>query len=466
MDWWLLKYDKAAALREDGGNQVMCTRHPDSYKVLFGFYDEALKLCQRNPEYKPRYFDTSLDEVRWQTFSTPEEKRCKYCQGVPKNQIYLEHIRKLDSYIKEHGARMLMFTDMLVEDHNGLNEFKCAEILNDIPRDVIMGHWVTYDRRVFDKFSKMGFDNWKILTGYQEGRTSENLIKGCGFGVYTYHWWLGKTRCEGNSSYGLMAQALLLNNYWNELPDDGSEVWRKHTKIYGTQIMRNWSRKPLVHAGREISTVDLTQVVNKTVAGENGWFKQGSEYDLSEMDFTADKIAGIPVKFAKINDKAGCLLLNAAEQKNAIIKLDRKTASLILLHAAHLDKKDSKTFWDRKNYGDPMEGKKIVKYAVDYADGTTAEFSINYGWNIGEWLIEPNSKVDVFAKYVADSRYIWEGKTAHAQTKNIDNDIAVYQYEWVNPFPEKTVSSLKPESADKHISYALLAVSSRETKND
>lgn len=464
MDWWLLRYDAAAALREDGGKQVMCTRNPDSYKTLFGFYDEAWKMCSRNPEFKPRYFYTSLDEVRWQTFSTPDEKRCKYCQGIPKNRIYLEHIKKLDSYIREHEARMLMFTDMLTEDHNGLNEFKCAEILNDITRDVIMCHWSHLDHPSIAKFNKMGFENWKILTAYQEDRIHENMVKGYGFGVYTYHWWLSRTRCEENGGYGLMAQALFLNNCWNGLPGDGSEVWRKYTRIYGTQIMRNWSRKPLIYADRKISPVDLTGVVNKTAAGAGGWFSQGLEYDLAGMDFNVDKIAGIPVKFARINDQIGCLLLNSAASRNATIKLDRKAASFILLHAAHLDKKDCISFWDRKNYIDPLEGKKIVKYTVNYADGATVEFSINYGWNIGEWLIDPGLKRNIFAKYVADSRYIWEGKTAYAKSKNIDNDIAVYQYEWVNPFPEKAVDSLKLESVDKYISYALLAASLREIK--
>ncbi len=463
MNWWLLKYNELAALREDGGMEVLCTRHPDSYKILFGFYDEAWKMCSRNPEYTPRYFYTSLDEVRWQTFATPEEKRCKYCHGIPKKQIFLEHIKKLNSYIKNYDAKMLMFTDMLTNEHNGLNEFKCAEILNDIPRDVIMCHWSHLDHPSIAKFSEMGFENWKILTSYQEDRTYENMTKGYGFGVYTYHWWLGETRCHETSSYGLMAQTLSSNNFWNGLPDDGSEVWRKDTKIYGTQIMRNWSRKPLLNAGKDISTIDLSPLVNKTVSGKDGWFMQDDKYELSNMDFKLDKIAGIPVSFAKINDNTACLLLSKVGQQNAIMKLGKKMASLLLLHAAHLDEKDSKTFWDRSNYDDPLEGKKVVKYTVKYIDGTTEEFSINYMWNIGKWLINPNLRKDVFSKYVADSRYIWEGKTAYAQSQNIDNDIAIYQYEWVNPFPEKDLSEVKIDLLDNYLAYALLAVSCRES---
>ena len=462
MDWWLLKYDAAAALREDGGRQVICTRHPDSYKVLFGFYDEALKMCRRNADYPPRYFYTSLDEVRWQTSSTPKEKRCPYCRGIAKNQIYLDHIKKIDAYLKTQGTRMLMFSDMLTEDHNGLNEFKCAEIRQDIPKDVIMCHWSALDYPYISQFSKLGFENWKILTAYKESRIGETLVKGYGFGVYTYHWWLSQTRCPENSAYGLMAQALSLNNYWNRLPDDNSEVWRKYAKVYGTHLMRNWSRKPLRHAAEKIFTVDLNPVVNTKIDGDDGWFKQGKNFDLSRMNFNVDKIAGIPIRFAQRNAKPACLVLNNSNRQ-ASVMLGKNTAGLILLHAAHLDKKDRKTFRKRENYSDLLKGPVIVEYVVGYTDGTIAEFSINYGWNIGEWLIDPNAQVDVFGKYVADSRYIWEGKTAQAQSRNLDNDIAIYQYEWVNPHPEKTVASLKIESADKYVSYALLAVSGRET---
>jgi hypothetical protein len=463
MDWWLLKHEIAASWREDGGKNAFCTRHPDSYKILFGLFQEMLNVCNRNPEYAPRYFHTSLDEIRWQTYSTPEEKRCKHCHNIPKNKIYLDHIIKLNDFIKANNARMLMFSDMLTNDHNGLNEFKCAEILQYIPRDVIMCHWSARDFPSIKPFSEMGFDNWKLLTAYNESSINDKLTKGFGFGVYTYHWWLATNRSPSNSNYGIMAQALTANNFWNGLPDNGSEVWRKTVKQYGNFLMHNWSRKPMPHASTEITPVDISDSINCLMDNDNEWFDSGSKLSLKHMNLSSDNIAGVPTRFSKSEKGASCILLKGGDEATVPIKIRAKAASFILLHAAHLDNKRHSEFYSRKYSRDQLKGKNIAEYTVKYSDGTQTVFQVNYGWNVGEWLINPDIRKDVFAKYLPDARYIWEGKSSLAKEKNMDNDIAIYQYEWINPHPEKKISSILLKHTDSYASYALLALSMRKT---
>ena len=464
MDWWILKHDEAAFLREDGDKSVICTRHPDTYKILFGLYDEMWKQCGRNPEYAPKYFFTSLDEVRWKTFALPEDKRCRHCRGIPKNQIYLEHLKKLNTHINEHGAKMMMCTDMINEDHNGLNEFKCAEIRTEIPRDIVMCHWSTLDTRRIPQFKKEGFENWKLSTAYQEDRTGENMTHGYGFAVCTYHWWLNINRCETNNLYGLMAQAIYLNNCWNQLPANDREVWRETAKVYGTHLMRNWSRKPIPAAGNGFFTVDLRDVAMTPVSGKGSWFDCGKDNDLSQMDFKNDKIAGIPVDFAMKDGKNTCIRLDKTHPETTMT-INQKAASLILLHAANVPPKDLDAFRNRKNNNDPLTGKTAAVYVVSYEDNTTAEFTANYGWNVGQWQIDPTLQRDIFGLYIADSRYLWSGKTERANRLNQSNDIAIYQYEWVNPYPGKNIKSLRLKAPDPLISYALLAVTGRKTAN-
>lgn len=459
MKWWLFRGNRMKNLWEEGSNDVICTNNPESNKLLFNLYNEDIAMCSRNSEFKPRYFFTSLDEVRWNT--TPQ-KPCHYCKNKPKNQIFLQHIKKLNTFIKKKGMKMMMCSDMIVEDHNGLNDFKCAEIAEDIPKDVILCNWSARDFPSIDKFSKQGFDNWKFYTAYNESRVGEKQTKGYVFNICTYHWWLSRNRCLTNSAYGLMAQALFLNNCWNSLPEDGSAVWLKNTRKYGNFLMRNWSRKPLLHAGTKIFTLDLSSIVNKAVAGANAWFDEGCEYDLSKVDFKVKEIAGIPVRFARNKHGVQCVVLDQGNKNE--IKLNNKAASLILLHGAHLKKQYAKKFWNKKYYKDPLSGKPIVEYSVSYSDGTSESFNINYGLNISEWRIEPLTKQGVFSKYLADSRYVWENKTPHSCKQRSGDDIALYQYEWVNPNPEKTIKTIKLKALDSYVSYALLAISAREPK--
>jgi hypothetical protein len=462
MKWWLFRGNKLKQFREDGHDDVLCTGHPDTYKMLFKIYDEDWDICSRNPEFKPKYFFTSLDEVRWNTSRIPKEKRCRYCKGIPKNEIYLNHVKRLNSYINKKGAKMMMCTDMLTEGHNGLNEFKCAEVIDRIPRNVIMCHWSALDFPSIGKFKKLGFENWKFLTAYKESGEYEHMVTGYCFNNCTYNWWLSLNRSKPNSMYGLMAQALFINNCWNELPSDYGSTWRRLTKQYGNQMMRNWSRKPLLHAGSKTFPINLAQAVNTPLTGAKGWFSLGKDYDLSKMNFKSSAIAGIPVKFTeKQNIPQGIILDKTA---SANIEVNRKAASLILLHGAHLKKDSAKSFWNPKHYKDPLRGKKIVECRVLYKDKTQTVFYIRYGWNISEWRINPMSMRDIFSKYLADSRCIWEGKTPFATKKQLPDDIALYQYEWVNPLPGKEIKSIALEALEPAVSYGLLAVSARNVK--
>lgn len=464
MKWWLFNQKGAFPdLREDGCDDVLCTGNPKTYKLLFGLYDEDWSICSRNPKYIPKYFLTSLDEVRWKTNATPPEKCCKLCAGIPKNKIYLEHIKKLDKNIRSRGARMMMFTDMLVEQHNGLNEFKCSKILKDIPRDVIMCHWSSRDMPAIKKFKKMGFDNWKFATSYQESIVGEENTKGYCFNICTYNWWLSRNRCKSNGAYGLMAQAMFANNCWNSLPNDGSSAWQKNVRLYGNFLMRNWSRKPLLHASREIHAIDLKEVANKPLVGAHSLFDEGADFDLSRMDLKAKKIAGIPVRFAVKGGVAQGIVLNGEIEK-VTIPLSKKVGSIILLHGAHLKKNSAKAFWRRLYYKDPLKGKNIAEYTVNYDDGTQSRFKILYGWNISEWRIDPLKLSDIFAKYIADSRSLWEGKTPHAVNSHLPNDIALYQYEWVNPYPNKKIDNIMLKKTEPYMAYALLAASFRGVK--
>ncbi|OGV39400.1 MAG: hypothetical protein A2020_09240 [Lentisphaerae bacterium GWF2_45_14] len=466
---WLLRKNEYAHLREDGDLATLCTKHPDSYKILFGFYDEMLKLCSENPEYKPTHFIVQLDEARWKTGATPEEKRCKYCKEIPKNKIYIDHIKKISEYMKEKNIKPIMWSDMMIEEHNGLNEFKCVEIRDQVPKNMIMGHWSLSDYQSIPRFEKLGLENWKTPTGYHLSRLNENMVSGQMFLIWTYYWWLSDSRCKSQGSYGPMAQTLYANSAWNNFLDDDNSSWIKYTKIYGNWLMHNWSRKPSPHANNQFKTIDLSAAINDTVmdkeAGDgHGWFDCGPEKDLSQLDLNIESISGIPVKFAMKDGETAFIKFNKLKKESAELKIEMKTGSLILLHAADLADADRSVAMDRKNYADPLKGTLVAKYTVFYEDGKTETFSALFGWNLSPWNYDSMNMNGVFSKYVIDSRSLLEGKTPAAKNKNLAEDIALYQYEWVNPNPNVPIKTVKIESSGSYISYGVLAITARGVK--
>jgi hypothetical protein len=286
-----------------------------------------------------------------------------------------------------------------------------------------------------------------------------------------YNWWLTITRAASAGAYSPMGQALYSNAVWNLFPDQDNTSWMKYTKIYGNWLMRNWSRKPLPGAGKGFFTIDISEVVNDVVTDREkgdgkGWFDMGPEKDLSGFDFNKKTINGIPVRFAKKNGVASFIKFNKLKKEQAKIKINRKLGSLIVLQAANIDAGDYKgyeRFRNRKNYKDPLRGLPIAEFTVRYSDGTDAKFYARLGWNLSRWNYDPMFYWDVFAKYVLDARSLAEGKTKHAVDKNLPDDIALYQYEWPNPNPSKTVQSVTVNGLGKYVSYGILALTARNS---
>ena len=460
MEWWLFsRPGQFEELREDGGKGVICTNNPKTYPLLFRIFDEAIRICSGNKELAPDVFYAGLDEVRWETARTAKEKQCRLCAGIPKNRIFANHIRKVNTYLNRRGMRMVMCSDMISEAHNGLNAFKCAEIADEIPRNVILAHWSYLDFPAIPDLARKGYENWKLLTGYSEYPEGEKEAAGCGLAIYTYNWWLSRTRNEGQASYSLIAQRLLMNHAWNQVPEGGSS-WKVQVRRYGNFLMHNWSRKPLRHAGKGFWTLDLSGVANTPAAGKNSCFGYGSGLDFSGMDFQLPSIAGIPVKFVRKNNIVQCI--KAADTK-CVLPAGDKAASLIFLHAANLPESARTRYFERKNYADPTLGPEIARYRVVYADGTAETIPVLYGWNISEWRTD-DSRNQVFSRYLADSRFLWTGKTHTAAAANAGNDICVYQYEWVNPHPGKTIREIHLSRSDKDMQYAVFAISARQIK--
>jgi len=247
--------------------------------------------------------------------------------------------------------------------------------------------------------------------------------------------------------------------------------------------MHNWSRKPLPGAGSGFVELGISAIANEAVTDDvasdgKGWFDDGPERDLSHMDFAAEAIDGIPVRFARRGGIPYCAMFRAGSTERRQIEVGRQLGSLIVLHAASLPPEKAMELQEVFK-GDPEHGIELMMFTVHYADGTSTSFSVNYGWNVLHWRSDPvgyggkrlynNSYPDfpgVFAKYLPDARSFWEGHTGEALKRKYPPDIAIYQYEWPNPSPERRIDSIEMRSRGvPNVSYALLAVTGRTAKD-
>ena len=423
--------DVAPELREDGHKDVMCTRHPDSYRFLFGVFDEVCGICGSDPKFKSDVFYAGGDEVRWKR-GIPYESRCRYCRDVPYNRLYSDHMTKVDEWCRQHGYQMLMCSDMIVDNHNGFDAFMCSETRDRLPKGIALAHWATMDFEEMESFAKSGYDNWKLLTGYQDSPAGEDVVKGYGLALYNYNWWLSRTRAMDQGVYGLMAIRLCGAQAWGVAPVHEGE-WKEKISRWGNFLMRNWSRKPIPRGTFDFSTVDLSQSVNCRLTGS--------------FDWTVSELSHVPVKIAKGGD--GVPMGVCAGTNGIGVAIGKNASSLAFLHTAELPESERKAFY-LKGYKDETDGPVIAKWKVYYEDGTSSEMDVKYGWNVGAWN-RGVARNAVFERFITDARYSWSDPDGNT----------VYLHEWVNPHPEKRILHLTLIKVDERIDYRSFALTVR-----
>ena len=421
-------------LRDDGHEQILCIRNPGTYPFLFGMCGEIADICSHNPGYKADVFYAGADEVAWKPGLTYEQ-RCKLCRDSTYADLYAEHLGKMNDWCRAHGYSMMICTDMLNDTHNGQNRWKLGDARDKVPTDATMLHWSTMDTASAPFWTSRGNANWKVTTGYFDDPAGDAYMTGWGIALYNYNFWLSRTRSGHQGNYGLMAMRLTAALGWGASSAYEGE-WKEKTARWGNFLMRNWSRKPIPHGTDRFGTVDLAGAATRRLEGK--------------FDYAVRELAHVPTAVAK--DAAGLPVGVGMGEKPVEVKVGRRAASLVFLHAAHCPKEVRTKFYNKfENYFDWPEGAPTGVWTVKYADGTTAAFDVRYGWNVGE--SEPGSgHQKVFERFVTDARYAWS-----------DADGAtVWQHEWVNPHPEKEIVSLTLDRKSKYLEYVLLALTARE----
>lgn len=432
--WFFRESHIHRELRERGGDFVICTRHPKAYPTLFACFDELIADCSQNPRRRPKLVYAGGDEVDWGRGVAKNAPPCPYCGDTPKGELYVEHMKKVNGYLKAKGMKMMICSDMLTDTHNGLDVWRCAEHREKLPTDITILHWSDIDYDSMEYFAKRGHENWKLNTGLRDDPNGEEFVKGYGLALYNYNWWLTQTRARGSlqTEYGPMAMRITGSFAWDEPPayvGCAVDLARK----WGNFLMRNWSRKPVPAGTGEFRPVPL----GSQTASVPGNFRSG---DL--------KLSGVPLRVASA--PSGLAALEAGAQARQIA-FSGRAASFCFLHGGLLPVEKEEAFFDGKNYRDWTEGPVVARIRVTYADGSEETVEMKYGWNVNEIRPMKGERGAVFGRFLPDSRYALVA--GGGEILNL--------YEWVNPHPEKEIAGLTLTTGGTDVRYLLVSLSAR-----
>jgi beta-galactosidase len=252
---------------------------------------------------------------------------------------------------------------------------------------------------------------------------------------------------------------ILLNQY-NIIDNEQNPANAQKKQIVTATLLRNLGAsfaggKTIVAGqGLNYAPVNLDNFCNLYLRSDRG-FPVGNN-DLSGLPVGRQKFAGVDYQirdFATSPLESGIILhrdnYKVENRKDEVkgIAVGRKAEALFFLHT--LLPGDN---WQPRN--DQDQEPIVFKYVVRYEDGSTAELPVQLGLAIAPWLQDK-------PRALRDAALAWQ--TAGKDGKQI----VVYQLQWTNPRPDKSVKEIDivygPEKA-KWGAPVILGISTAESQ--
>lgn len=393
-------------LREDGDTHTLCTRHPDSKRILLDCYSEVIDVFQ------PTYFHLGLDEVRWQTLNTPEENRCKLCAGLDKRDVFVEQVSMLHDYLTSRGIKAMMWGDMVLRAHNGGPPFNLADIVEKLPRDITISNWSkTLDEESNYRFQRLGFpviqSNSRGVNPAQAPEVTGNM-----FGVWDKTPWLTEGAVGVKDEYCYLPIIEAAEYSWNLYPDALA------------------SQPPMEDSFFAPRLAALTRTA------------------LEAPEAGAQPLS-LPGVATDASCRAGALVFTPAQKPVAIspespvkVSLGRRLQALYLLTAATVPaEKDA--LYKRLQSKDCWKGLPVAELVVRYEDNTEVTRPISYGLDVRDAVKQTLPYTYNAVGYWTDG----EGRTWYA-------------LQWVNPRPDQPIREveIRPLAAEAQMLLSGLCV--------
>ena len=437
-NWWLT-YGYHPELVESGWSHAQAdVTHPDHDKIVTDCMLDVIEALQ------PKYASPKSDE--WWHHRAPDKPLADLLHGKTRAQAFLDLHLKLNAWLKARGVTMMMYHDMLTPFHNG-TRFDLYKIADKMPKDAVILHWSS-PVDIPKWFAKKGFTTWMNPTGIRlVPEELERYVTGYGKGMYSF----GGSRkmpseLRGTSNMYAFHQGA--DHAWN-LSRDPRVSWEDGVRSGRWVAVRNlFAVRPNPCADATIRPLDIRDRMNHSFAR---FLKEARPEEYAKHDQPAGwrsgtrEIGFVPTHFPP-DESRNCIVL----QKNdpdVSIPIGGRYSSLIFLHTAHLRSRDGikPTTYRSWPYGFPCGD-----YVVCYEDGARTVLPLRFEHNIRRF------DVPVENRATNDNRYVHTFKDANG------GDIHVFQWEWVNPLPDRRIVSIEVRHDDElDVSLVLLAMSGR-----
>jgi len=436
-DWWLLIYHPE--LREQGYRYQSDVTHPDHNRIVFNCMLDVIEALDA------KWATSKSDE--WWGYGQSGEEKLELLRGKTRPEVFLEFHLALHAFLKSNGVRMFMFNDMLTP-YSGGKKWDIYKVADRLPKDIVIGHWTNPEDIPY--FAEKGFEIWRLINRYGDlGRAYRKHITGSGSVIYG----LGNdktggllaTRNTANTTYALMRAA---DYGWNMDRYPGDPPGRNIT-------LRNlFALTPNPYAAEKVTPLDLSAHLTHTFSV---YLKEhaAEQYAGTDQPLVLKRgeqtIAHIPMRIGADGAPTArdCVIVGTPSE-SATLPVKGRYSSLIFLHTAFInnpnDTKAGPQCCREWNYGFPCG-----EYAVRYADGTELTIPVRLTTSIRRYNSQSKNRA------TNENRYV---RVLH--DANYD-PVHLYQYEWVNPHPEKTIESVTARHPHGfEVSLVLFAVSGRD----
>ncbi len=377
-----------------------CPLNEKSYEIIYDIIDEIVDVVK--PE---RYVHMGHDEIY-------QIGLCPRCKGKDHSDLYAKHVTRMHNYLRKKGLAMMIWSDMLQPTQRYLT----SPAITKIPKDIVMLDFIWYfhfDIDMEDHILPHGFD---VIIGnmysshyprFESRIAKKGMIGGevstwCRFDEYN----LAK---KGKIFDLLYSAEMLWSDKYNS---DARQVYTELIQRMIPQI-RDELRGIAKPEGTAISSrpialpkslaPSISETLRRVTCNGNIC---GYSFDLSE----AQRLSDTPIR----------------------VKVDDKFRKIVFLHTA--TNNAERIAWK------PLT--RIGEYIVKYSDNTEVVIPVEYAGNICVWnrrYAQPMPQQyyrhqGYIATYFSDP--LIQAKSEYGQ------DITVFGYEWVNPYPDRKISSI------------------------
>ena len=440
--YWLLGY--YPELREKGWQQQSDVSNPEHNKIVFGAMEEIIDTMN------PDYISAGSDEY-WH-HQKEGETADELLYGKTRAQVFLDFHIDLRNFLnsKNKNIKMIMYHDMLDPSHSG-KRFDVYKITDKMPKDIIVAKWSAESQ--YD-LTKYGFKLWAMGTSFYSGfREVKDKLSGSGATPYNFGY---RAKLDAASvPYSRINKTLMqVNIAWNLFNDNVYDETAFFESGKMPAVFQMLAVKENPYAGDKIQIIDLKESLNcsftEYVRGKKIDYYQGLSDPLPVPEGT-QTIGNIPMQLYGVKNK-NCVLLEA-KKTEITIDINGSFSSLIFLHSIEIGKQPDFTLSQNEAVMYPF-GLPAGNYIVTYADTSEEIINIRIDNNINRLY---DDKIMIRDALNCRYRYII--------TDSRGVGTSLHQWEWVNPHPEKKISTVTMKHDNViNLDVLLFALSGREVK--